>query len=244
MNQKGDIHIGTSGWHYKHWLGTFYPADLKSKDYIHFYRKKLDTVEINNSFYRMPAETTFQGWREQVQDDFLFAVKGSRFITHIKRLKGPLKDSLDLLLQRSSNLNGKLGPILFQLPPSMKNNPERLASFLSELPGNQRFTIEFRNPEWYNQETMELLKKHHVAFCWYELAFHQSPEWVTSDFIYVRLHGPADKYQGSYTDDKLQDWAEKFKQYSERGIDIYCYFDNDQYGYAVHNALQLKQLCC
>ncbi|MFW5761611.1 MAG: DUF72 domain-containing protein [Cyclobacteriaceae bacterium] len=243
MSNAGKIYIGTSGWHYKHWLGTFYPDDMKSKDFIHFYKERLDTVEINNSFYRLPAEDTFASWKDKVPESFIFAVKGSRYITHIKRLKSPIKDSLDLFLQRSMALNGKLGPILFQLPPSMKFNQERLASFLPELPDNLRFTIEFRNPEWYNNETRELLKQYNIAFCWYELAFHQSPAWVTSDFIYVRLHGPDDKYQGSYEDYKLEEWAHKLKKYSDEGIDVYCYFDNDQFGYAPHNAMQLKQLC-
>lgn len=238
--KKGKIHIGCSGWHYKHWVGTFYPEETKAKDYLKYYFKHFKTVELNNPFYHLPSRETFAGWKEQTPKSFLFSVKASRYITHQKKLN-EAEDSLNYFLQNAEGLGEKLGPILFQLPPGWKVNEERLESFLQILPTDHRFTFEFRNHTWYTPEVVELLRKYKASFCVYHLADHLSPEYVTSDFVYIRLHGPGDKYQGSYTDKVLKQWAEKIKTWTTQGLDVFCYFDNDQAGYAAFDALKLKE---
>ncbi|MEH6309131.1 DUF72 domain-containing protein [Olivibacter sp. CPCC 100613] len=239
--KKGKIHIGTSGWHYKHWNGTFYPKETKDADQLNEYIKTFRTVELNNSFYRLPDTQTFINWKNKVPDDFLFSVKGSRYITHMKKLK-VAEDAITELLDHAGHLEHKLGPILFQLPPKWELNSQRLSSFLEYLPKKYRYTFEFRNHSWYKQQVYDLLKKHHCAFCIYELAGHLSPLEETADFVYVRLHGPGDKYQGKYNKSTLKKWAERSKDWKEAGKDVFIYFDNDQLGYAAFNAQELIDL--
>ncbi|HYG38108.1 MAG TPA: DUF72 domain-containing protein [Cytophagales bacterium] len=239
MAGKGKIHIGTSGWHYMHWIGKFYPDEMKPKDFKEHYQKYFKTVEINNSFYHLPSFETFSNWRVSTPDDFVFSVKASRFITHMKKLKDP-QNTFANFIQNVDGLEEKLGPILFQLPPKWQFNEERFRDFLETLPKKgYRFTFEFRNDTWYNETVYELLKKHNMAFCIYELEHHQSPQIVTSDFVYVRLHGPEKKYSGNYSNQTLEHWAEKCKTWQEDNKDVYIYFDNDQLGYAAFNALTL-----
>lgn len=235
VKRKGVAYIGTSGWHYKHWKGPFYPENIKEPEQLAYFVTKIPTVEINNSFYRLPTKETFDNWYAEVPADFKFAVKASRFMTHLKKLKVE-KDAVNVLLARASHLKEKLGPILFQLPPKWNINEERLAGFLTHLPNDLRFTFEFRNDTWYNDRVYQLLEDSNIAFCIYELAGHQSPTIVTADFVYIRLHGPGDKYQGSYTDKQLSDWAEKCRGWQQEGKDVYVYFDNDQAGFAALNA--------
>ncbi|WP_277620025.1 DUF72 domain-containing protein [Rufibacter ruber] len=186
MQEKGTIYIGTSGWHYPYWKGNFYPAGMASKDFTRHYIQYLNTVEINNSFYRLPSAETFANWRASVPHDFLFAVKASRYITHMKKLKEP-QQGLAQFLGNAQALEEKLGPILFQLPPAWRVNVERFRDFLQALPPYHRYTFEFREPTWYHPEIYDLLRQHHHAFCIYELAGHMSPLEVTADFVYVRL---------------------------------------------------------
>lgn len=240
--RKGKIHIGTSGWHYKHWKEAFYPKEIAEKDQLGYYSSVFRTVEINNSFYRLPTEDTFTAWRKEVPDDFMFAVKGSRFITHLKKLNLD-KEGIRLFFTRVKYLKNKLGPILFQLPPRWKFNQERFAMFLSILPRKYKYAFEFRDTTWYNQQVYDLLKKYNCAFCMYELAGHRSPEKVTADFIYLRAHGPTDKkYQGSYTTLRLKRMAKKCLAWSKEGKDVFVYFDNDQAGYAAANARKLLEM--
>jgi uncharacterized protein YecE (DUF72 family) len=239
--KEGKFYIGTSGWHYKHWSGTFYPTGLKPKEQFAYYLTFFDTVEINNSFYRLPTREIFQKWHAETPSQFLFSVKASRYLTHMKKLSEP-EDALELLLARAGELGKKLGTVLFQLPPGWKVNPERFAYFASVLPRDQRFVIEFRNSSWYTEEIYTILRKYNYAFCIYELAGHQSPLVVTSDFVYIRLHGPGNKYQGSYNIDQLKRWAEMLLQWKAEGKDVYVYFDNDQEGFAAFNAITLKDM--
>jgi len=234
------IRIGTSGWSYKHWRNTFYPAEIKAKDHFEYYRRHFDTVEINNTFYRLPAKETFRNWKESVADDFLFVVKASRFITHMKKLRDPAQ-SIVQFFDNVVQLEEKLGPILFQLPPNLKCNYSLLQHFLQTLPPNFRYVFEFRNEDWYRDEVYELLKTFKCAFCIYELDGHLSPIETTADFVYLRLHGPGAKYQGSYPDETLAYWAEKCRQWSQTK-EVFVYFDNDESGYAAFNALRLKEM--
>jgi uncharacterized protein YecE (DUF72 family) len=240
--QMAEIRIGTSGYHYKHWVGRYYPAGIKSADMLARYLRDFDTVELNNTFYQLPNESSFDTWRDSTPRDFLFAVKGSRFISHMIKLKDPERGLVNFL-PRAERLGGKLGPILWQLPPGWKVNLERLETFLELLPREHRYTFELRNPTWMTDEVYEILRKYNAAFCIYELAGFQSPIEVTADWTYIRLHGPtAFKYQGSYTDDQLAEWADRIRAWSRRMKAIYVYFDNDDSAYAVDNALTLKRM--
>jgi uncharacterized protein YecE (DUF72 family) len=236
------IHIGTSGWHYKHWLGTFYPEGTKQSEQFAYYLQHFDTVEINNSFYKLPTRETFSKWKASVPDNFIFVVKANRFITHMKKLSDPA-ESLTRFMANVSALGARLGPILFQLPPGWKLNLERFDEFLQALPPRHRYVFEFRNASWYTDEIYALLRQHNCAFCIYELAGHTTPLAVTADFVYVRLHGPGtDKYQGSYTEAALKEWARRCKAWAKKRKEVFVYFDNDQAGYAAFNAKRLREL--
>jgi uncharacterized protein YecE (DUF72 family) len=239
--KRGKIFIGTSGWNYKHWIGRFYPEETKQDAQLQYYQQFFNTVELNNSFYHLPAADTFKHWKRATPKDFVFTVKASRYITHMKKLKDA-GDALDTFLGNAHSLGKKLGPILFQLPPGWKLNEERLQDFLKQLPKKNRFVFEFRNPTWYAESVNEILQKHNCAFCIYELAGHLSPVQITADFVYTRLHGPGDRYQGSYTTAALKKWAKKIHAWSTEGKDVYMYFDNDQNAYAAFNAQKIKEL--
>ena len=235
-----DIRIGTSGFHYKHWRGSFYPPDVPVSRMLNYYVRHFDTVELNNSFYRLPTSEAFDCWRDATPANFVFSVKASRFLTHNKKLKDP-ENALDNLIPRAVRLGRKLGPILFQLPPKWRVNAERLENLLAVLPRDIRYSFEFREPSWITSDINKLLTRYNVAFCIYELAGYHSPFSVTADFAYVRLHGPASgKYQGSYSNERLREWAEKIEGWAKNLAAVYVYFDNDQAAYAAHNALTLK----
>lgn len=240
MKKKGKLQVGTSGWHYNHWKGTFYPAGLKAKDQFAYYAGLFDTVEINNSFYRLPKEAMFKAWETQAPKGFHYTVKAPRFFTHMKKLI-VVRPDLQQFVELTYNLESKLGVILFQLPPKWKLNPERLELFLAALPEGPRYAFEFREHSWYTAEIYSILQRYNCAFCIYELEHHQSPLEVTADFVYIRLHGPGNKYQGSYTDEQLKLWKKRITTWRNSGKDVYIYFDNDQEGYAAFNALTLKK---
>src|SRR6185312_2975523 len=239
---KTDIRIGTSGFHYKHWVGNFYPAKTAASKMLNYYVQHFDTLELNNSFYRLPTVEAFQAWKDSTPRNFVFAVKASRFITHNKKLKDP-ENALDNLLPRAEHLGKKLGPILFQLPPKWKVNPERLQGLLKILPREHRYAFEFRELTWMKPEICQILRKHNAAFCIYELAGYHCPLEITADFAYVRLHGPTQgKYQGSYSDERLREWADWIRKHAGNLKAVYVYFDNDQAGYAAQNALTLRSM--
>ncbi|HET9183763.1 MAG TPA: DUF72 domain-containing protein [Candidatus Angelobacter sp.] len=237
-----DIRIGTSGFHYRHWVGPFYPPKTSTARMLDYYVQHFDTLELNNSFYRLPSNEAFECWRDSTPGDFVFAVKASRFITHNKKLKDP-ENAVDNLLPRAARLGKKLGPVLFQLPPKWKVNAERLVGLLEILPREHRYAFEFRELSWMTPEICRILRKFNAAFCIYELAGYHTPLEITADFSYVRLHGPAaGKYQGSYSNQKLQEWAQWIEQHAKRLNATYVYFDNDQAGYAAQNALALRHM--
>ena len=242
MNPACDIRIGTSGWHYKHWRGPFYPDGLPSSRMFEFYLDHFDTVEINNSFYRLPLASTFHHWRRLAPPGFCFAVKASRYLTHMKKLKDPAA-ALQRFFPLVDLLGDRLGPILFQLPPHWKCDTGRLAEFLLALPDRYRYSFELRDPSWHVSEVYDLLGSHNASFCIYELAGFRSPIRLTADFTYVRLHGPTNNaYQASYKSAALKMWRDRIRKWRSDLKAIYVYFDNDQSGYAVSNALQLKKM--
>ncbi|WP_316847172.1 DUF72 domain-containing protein [Pedobacter psychrodurus] len=237
----GKIYIGTSGWKYRHWEGTFYPSDLKKKDQLKYFTAHFDTVELNNSFYRQPTLQNFKTWQEQAPANFTYAVKANRYFTHLKKLNVARKEIVEFL-DACQGLEKKLGPVLFQLPPKWNINTERLERFLEMLPPVYHYTFEFRNPTWYHDEVFVLLKKYNCAFCIYDLAGHQSPILATANFVYIRLHGPGEKYQGTYSRSDLERWAKMCNNWLNEKKDVYLYFDNDQKGYAAFNAMKIKKM--
>lgn len=241
MARNGRAFIGTSGWRYDHWIGPVYPEALAEDEFLPYYAQSLDSVEINSTFYGLPSRDTIAGWRDAAPADFTFAVKASRYITHMKKLKDPA-DSLGRLFDVIEPMAPKLGPILFQLPPRWRANPGRLADFLDALPGGKRYAFEFRDETWHNDEVRAILRDANAAFCIFELAGRKSPAMVTADFAYVRLHGPDGAYQGRYDDRTLEAWAERILDWSADGVDAHCYFDNDEAGYAFANAVRLSEL--
>jgi uncharacterized protein YecE (DUF72 family) len=241
MKRKGKIRIGTSGWSYTHWKGPFYPADITDRETFQFYCHHLNTVEINSSFYHLPLKKTFENWRASSSDDFIFSVKASRFITHNKKLADSA-EAVERFFERASGLGEKIGPVLFQLPPGLKMDTERLRTFLELLPANRKFTFEFRNAGWFHPEVYALLSEFGASICLYELGGFISPMEITAGFVYLRLHGPAGKYQGRYSTQQLQVWQERIKRWASRSGDIFCYFDNDEGGFAALNALELQRM--
>ncbi|MDW7773900.1 MAG: DUF72 domain-containing protein [Desulfobulbaceae bacterium] len=236
--KQAAVHIGTSGWHYKHWAGNFYPEDMSSSGFLAFYARSFKTAEINNSFYRLPSERALASWREATPDDFVFTMKASRYLTHMKKLKDP-EEPLAVFLARAAVLGKKLGVILFQLPPKWHCNIDRLRSFLDILPDGYRYAFEFRDQSWFSAAVYGALKEKNAAFCMYHLEGFMSPREVTADFVYVRLHGPGNAYKGRYGIESLTGWAGAFTAWQRQGREIFCYFDNDEKGYAAVNALEL-----
>jgi uncharacterized protein YecE (DUF72 family) len=241
----GIIHIGTSGWHYDHWRGPFYPEKLPSAEMLGWYSEHFWTVEINNSFYQLPSRKTFREWRRQTPAEFSFAVKASRYITHMKKLKEP-GAALRKLLLHAGELKENLGPVLFQLPPRWRRNPERLAAFLKALPRKHRYVFEFRDASWFDEEIYALLRRHNAALCVYDLAGFASPVERTADFGYLRLHGPAtEKYAGRYSRAQLRHWLKLCEAWLKQGAkQVYVYFDNDQAGFATLNAIEMFEMAC
>jgi uncharacterized protein YecE (DUF72 family) len=239
----GKIHIGTSGWHYDHWRGPFYPEKMPAAEMLEWYAEHFWTVEINNSFYHLPTRKTFREWRAETPAEFLFAVKASRYITHMKKLKEP-RAALRKFFLHAGELKQKLGPVLFQLPPRWHRNPERLAAFLKALPKTHRYAFEFRDASWFDEEIYALLRRHNAALCVYDLAGFASPVERTADFAYLRLHGPAtQKYAGRYSRAQLHHWLKICEEWLAGGANhVYVYFDNDQAGFAALNAIELFEM--
>ena len=233
------IHVGTSGWHYKHWIGPFYPEKMRPKEMLAFYAERFDVVELNNTFYKLPSEEALDTWRDSTPARFRFAAKGSRFLTHMKKLKDTGK-GIERFFEKADRLGWKLGPVLFQLPPHWEVNVDRLKEFLMAMPRHHRYAFEFRNPTWNIEPVFATLRKFNAAYCIFELAGVNSPMEITANFTYIRLHGPGGAYQGSYDDRTLRAWAKRLRDWKLRAS--YIFFDNDQAGYAAMNALRLKEM--
>ncbi len=235
-----NIHIGTSGWSYKHWKGIFYPEEIPERKWLGYYTNQFETVELNSSFYHLPKEKTVAGWRENTPGNFLFSCKASRYITHIKKLRDPA-ESLKKLFDAISGLKEKTGAVLFQLPPDLGYDMDRLMNFTDALPPGYKYTFEFRHPGWWRDETYRFLEKKNIAFCIYELGKVLTPRITTGNTVYIRLHGPGKKYKGNYDAGTINFWSDLFVRWADEGKEIFCYFDNDEKGYAVRNALELKE---
>ncbi len=232
-------YIGTSGWHYNHWRGRFYPEKLVKAKWLEFYSSCFSTVELNNSFYRLPSEAVFSSWRDSSPADFLFAVKASRFITHIKRLKDS-QEPLDTFITRAKVLTEKLGPLLYQLPPNMHRNDEVLEAFLAVLPQGLRHVLEFRHRSWLDEGVLAILRRYKVGFCIFDMPSLSCPLVATADFAYIRFHGKSELYSSFYSESELAGWAEKIAGLAANLGEFYIYFNNDAQGFAVQNAMSLR----
>jgi len=232
--------IGTSGWVYPHWRDVFYPPKLAQPKWLEFYTQHFSTVELNNSFYRLPSEKTFSNWRDTSPEGFIYAVKVSRFITHIKRLKD-VEEPVETFLSRAHHLEEKLGPLLYQLPPNMHRNDERLEAFLSLLPQGLHHVVEFRHESWLDEEVFAILRKYNVGFCIFDMPGLACPLVATAEFSYVRFHGSSGLYFSCYSDEELEDWAQKISALGKDLETVYIYFNNDAQGFAIRNAQTLAE---
>lgn len=240
---RGRARVGCSGWQYKHWKGDFYPADLPQSRWFEHYARTFDTVEINNSFYRLPERATFAAWAHRAPAKFEFAVKASRFLTHMKKLKDP-EEPIDRLFTRMRGLGTHLGPVLYQLPPGWKVDRERFGYFLGALPRGPRHVVEFREPSWYDMEIRRLMDRYRVALCLHDMpgsATGRDDEGPKSPFVYVRFHGATSKYGGGYPETRLRGWADWLNARRGEGCDVYAYFNNDMGGHAPRDALTLRR---
>ena len=234
--------IGTSGWHYDSWRGPFFPDGLRPKDQLRYYASRFRTTELNGVFYRTPSLEAVKTWRAQTDEDFVFAWKASKFITHWKRLSESSVNSLALIEERLSVLGNKAGPILFQLPPNFVVDIERLVSFFKLLSNQRRYSFEFRHPSWYQPSILRLLSRRNVALCLSDHHDAPAPWRRTADFVYIRGHGPGGRYRGNYRAETLSEWAIRIKSWKKQGCDVFVYFDNDQKSAAPADALRLSQL--
>ncbi len=241
MSTPGNIHVGTSGWHYMEWKGPLYPEKLPSRLFLEHYQQHFLTSEINNTFYSLPKPETVQAWHDNTPGDFLFAVKASRFITHMKKLKDPAT-TLPPFVERLAPLKEKLGPLLFLIPPKWGFDEERFRTFLEALPQKQRCAFEPRDPSWHNDTFYGLLKDHGHALVIVDLKGAVSPILDSALFHYVRFHGVTGHGYGRYAEKDLKRWAKRFRDWTAQGKDVYAYFDNDDAGAAPQDALALKAL--
>lgn len=225
---------------YRHWREVFYPPKLAQSKWLEFYTRHFPTVEINNSFYRLPTEKAFSNWRQTSPDGFIYAVKVSRFITHIKRLKD-VEEPIQTFLSRARLLEEKLGPLLYQLPPNMNRNDERLDNFLCLLPRELRHVLEFRHESWLDEGVFDILRKHNVGLCVFDMPGLSCPLLATADFAYVRFHGSSGLYYSCYSDRELEDWARRISGLAKSLDAVYIYFNNDAEGYAIENARKLAR---
>jgi uncharacterized protein YecE (DUF72 family) len=236
----GMIRIGCSGWQYRHWRGDFYPSALPASRWLEHYVDRFDTVELNNSFYRLPEQATFAGWRARTPPGFLFAVKASRFLTHMKKLKDP-EEPLERFFSRACALGPKLGPVLYQLPPRWPADPARLDAFLAALPPRVRHVVEFRDPSWYDPAVLARLDAAGVSLCLHDMTGSTAPRVRVGPIVYVRFHGTT-RYGGAYPDADLEAWAAWLHAEHAAGRDVFAYFNNDVGGHAPRDAARLRHL--
>ncbi len=242
MRRKPSLFIGTSGFYYPDWKGSFYPAALPARDYLPFYSARFNSLEVNNTFYRLPLETTLARWLDITPENFIFAVKASRFITHIKRLEDA-EGAVSIFLDRIRCLGPKLGPLLLQLPSHFPFNGEKLENFCEVLDKDVRYAFEFRDPGWFRQETCDILSQYNMAFCIYDFSGTLSPASVTADFVYTRFHGPLKSpYRGAYSEEFLERWGGTFRHWLKEGKTVYIFFDNTMGGHAAVDAGKLMQM--
>jgi uncharacterized protein YecE (DUF72 family) len=237
----GSVRIGCSGWIYRHWRELFYPAKLAQRLWFAHYSDTFRTVELNTSFYHLPKPETFTKWRDQAPEGFRYAVKAPRFITHMKKLKD-CAEPVEEFLRRARNLGEAIGPILYQLPPRWACNTQRLDEFTGLLPTDLTHVFEFREQSWLTDEVLALLDSRAIAFCTHDMPGLPTPRWASGPIVYVRFHGGTGKYVGRYRDEALLGWTDWIVAQAKGGRDVWCYFNNDIGGHAIHDALTLRAM--
>jgi uncharacterized protein YecE (DUF72 family) len=235
------VRVGTSGWEYRHWVGSFYPRDLPRERRLEFYAERFDTIELNNSFYRLPEADVFTAWARRVPDGFTFAVKASRYLTHVRRLRDP-REPLDRLWSRARRLDDRLGPMLYQLPPRWRPNFERLAGFLAAIPHDGPQALEFRDRRWYGARLAALLADSEVGLCLHDMPGSAPRPERLGPLVYVRFHGSGVRYGGAYSSQRLTACAERMAGWAHEGWPVWAYFNNDVGGHAVRDADRLRNL--
>lgn len=238
---QASIRIGCSGWVYKHWRGIFYPEGLPQARWFERYAEEFDTVEINNSFYHLPKAQTFEKWQKQAPPGFCYAVKANRFLTQAKKLKD-CEEPLERMMTAVRHLGDRLGPLLYQLPPRMSLNLERLEDFLKILPAGVTSVFEFRDSSWYVAETYALLERYGASFCVHDMQGSRTERIAVGPAAYVRFHGGEGKYWGRYSDEALLSWTDWLVSRAKEGRRCWCYFNNDIEGHAIEDARTLKSM--
>jgi uncharacterized protein YecE (DUF72 family) len=233
------VRVGTSGWEYRHWVGSFYPRDLPRERRLEFYAEHFDTVELNNSFYRLPDADVFATWADRVTEPFAFAVKASRYLTHIRRLREPA-EPLERLWSRARRLGRHLGPMLYQLPPRWRPNHERLAAFLDAVPRDHSQAIEIRDRRWYGPELARQLAGAGIGLCLHDMPGSAPTPVRVGPIVYVRFHGSGERYGGAYSPQRLTAWADRMSAWAEEGWPVWAYFNNDIGGHAIRDAEKLR----
>ncbi|MEW5934718.1 MAG: DUF72 domain-containing protein [Bacillota bacterium] len=242
--RTGMLYVGTSGYNYSHWRGRFYPEGLPTRQWLSHYAGTFPTVELNVTFYRLPRRSTFAGWYEQTPPNFVFAIKGSRLITHLKRL-AEVEDETSRFFAHAAALKEKLAVVLWQFPPSFRLDLAKLGAFcnlLKAVAGHTRHAFEFRHQSWFAPELYEFLRRLNHALC-----VADAPRWpscleATADFVYVRFHGSHRLYSSCYSTQELEAWAERIARWRAEGRDVFAYFNNDAQGFALQNARELAAL--
>lgn len=239
---RGRAHVGCSGWNYKDWRGIVYPEQLPQRRWFAHYATLFDTVEINNTFYRLPTASTTEAWAAQAPPGFVYAVKLGQFGSHRMKLRDAQR-WLPNHLDRVERLGAHLGPTLVHLPPRWRRNAERLDEFLTVAPSHLRWAVEVRDPSWLHDDVFEILARHGAALCLHDLL--DDHPWIrTTDWVYVRFHGPAareEKYWGRYGPERLEPTASRLQAWLDEGCDVYAYFNNDYQGHAVADAQWMAQ---
>jgi uncharacterized protein YecE (DUF72 family) len=237
---RASVRIGTSGWEYRHWAGDFYPKGVPRERWLEHYVAEFDTVELNNPFYRLPSGDVFEAWGRRVPTEFRFAVKASRYLTHLKRLREP-QEPLERFWTRARRMRDRLGPVLYQLPPRWRPNRRRLADFLAALPDEPQ-AIEFRDRRWYGPTTCALLAEAGVALCLHDMAGSDTGPTAVGPFVYVRFHGSGARYGGRYSSQRLSAWARRMSDWAAEGLPVWAYFNNDIGGHAFRDADRLRTM--
>lgn len=233
------LHIGTSGWQYKDWRGAFYPQKLPQREWLNYYAERFTTAEVNNTFYRLPEKTAFENWAASVPADFRMAAKMSRYLTHVKRLKEPA-EPVERFLDRASGLGDKLGPVLLQLPPNLRAQPDALAETLELFPPSIQIAVEPRHESWWTDQVRDVLERHNAALCWADRKSRiLTPLWRTADFGYLRMHDGTARRPMSYGIRAIDSWLRRLRDMFDDECDVYVYFNNDPGCAAIDNACSM-----
>jgi len=235
------LHVGTSGWQYAHWKRVFYPEKLPQRSWLPYFAERFQTVEVNNTFYNLPEKAVFESWRKATPDDFVFALKMSRFLTHLKRLHDP-EEPVHRFLERARGLGRKMGPVLIQLPPRFEQNLELLSHALKLFPRPVRVSVEFRDESWFTDETRALLERHSAALCLADTPRRKQPMWRTADWGFVRFHEGKSPHPPGYERDVLRRWVARIAETWPSSADVFVYFNNDRGGYAIRDAIVFAEL--